>query len=169
MKRRPTLFVALVLVANLASGSPMSDFVAAGVYGVKWGASIDEVVAVYPQGDHVFSTAAGCRSYWVKDKQLFAGIPREANGMLVNFDERNLVSSVSIGFSYEWRLGLRDRLVSMWGEPQLKLTNGGKTSYGWGRQESYTAVVTEFGSPTNQIIWLSLGPITSAKNAKPGC
>jgi hypothetical protein len=117
----------------------------------------------------VFSTAAGCRSYWVKDKQPFVAIPRETNGMLISFNDRNEVSNVSIGFSYEWRLGLRDRLVSLWGEPPIKQSRGGKSSYGWGVPENFGARVTEFGSPPNQIIWLSLGLMGISKNANSGC
>ena len=169
MKRHAALFAVLCLVTNFTIASPMSDFVATGLYGIRWGASIDEVVSLYPQGDHVFSTAAGCRSYWVKDKQPFVDIPRENSGMQINFNERNLVSSMAIGFSYEWRLGLRDRLVSMWGNPTYKVTRGGKTSYGWASHEGYGAMVTEFGSGASQIIWLSLGPVKGTKDAGPGC
>ncbi|HET9395227.1 MAG TPA: hypothetical protein VFO36_04150 [Nitrospiraceae bacterium] len=52
--------VALALSTSTSAG-PIADHFAAGVRGISWGTTLDELIAVRPGGEQFFSTAPGER------------------------------------------------------------------------------------------------------------
>ena len=139
-----------------------------GILGVPWGSSLTDVVAVYPQGDHVFAITPGCRAYWVKDGQSFLGVPREGHGVLFAFDKANRVGSVAIAFDFERKDELRTMLTSLLGTPIFPPQTGGKFQYGWRSSDGMTAAVTEFGEGNQRMVWLSVST-PGYKSARDGC
>ena len=58
--------IALAL-STTASAGPIADQFAAGVGGVSWGMTLDELIGSRPGGEQFFSTAPGERGYAVAD------------------------------------------------------------------------------------------------------
>jgi hypothetical protein len=146
----------LLGIATTASAGPLKESFGRGVLGIPWGTSLTGVVAVYPQGDNMFALTQGCRAYWVKDGQIFLGVPRESSGVLFAFDKSNHVSSVEVAFPFERKEEIRGTLISLLGTPATRILPIGATQYSWRSPDGFAAVVTEFGEGTQRIIWLSI-------------
>jgi len=154
MQRLLMLSFTLALLPSLCGGGPAYETFRSGILGVPWGATLDDVVGVYPNGDHVFAVTPGHRAYWVKDGQPFLSVPRERNGVLYGFDENNRVAIVAVAFEFERKVELRNVLTSLLGPPRLAPPSGQKVQYGWQPEAGMAVSVTEFGLPHQQIIWL---------------
>src|SRR5580704_5156672 len=101
MLMRSVWLLLLMSMAPTVKAGSVQDTFGSGVLGVLWGTSLTDVAGVYPQGDHVFAVTPGCRAYWVKDGQMFLGIPRERSGVLFGFDKQNHVAIASVAFEFE--------------------------------------------------------------------
>src|ERR1700688_5070439 len=97
--RPVVILVALLLVPKLSDAGPMYETFRGGVLGVPWGATLDRVIGVYPDGDNVFATTPGHRSYWVKDGAPFLGVPRDRQGVQFGFDAENTLGVAAIAFA----------------------------------------------------------------------
>jgi hypothetical protein len=126
------------------------------------------LVAVYPQGDHVFAVTPGCRAYWVKDGQEFLGIPRDGGGVLFGLDKQNRVAVAAVAFDFERKEELHTTLISLFGVPMFSNRTAEKTRYAWRSPEGMTASVTEFGEGTQRIVWLTVS-VPGYKSQKDGC
>jgi len=166
-----TRFVWLLLlmgvVPTVKAGSVQGTF-GSGVLGVLWGTSLTDVVGVYPQGDHVFAVTPGCRAYWVKDGQMFLGIPRERSGVLFGFDKQNHVAIASVAFEFERKDQLRTTLTGLLGVPSLDARSTQKAQYGWRSADGMAATVTEFGDGPQRLVWLTVS-MPGYKAVKDGC
>jgi len=154
MSRRLRLAIALLTLPALGSAADPFETFREGILGVPWGATLDDVVGMYPNGDHVFATTPGHRAYWVKEGQTFLGIPRERNGVLYGMNENNRLVSVAVAFEYERKEQLRQTLLSLFGPPD-KDVGKDTISYAW-RSNGRLIGVTEFGKPHQRIVWLSI-------------
>lgn len=160
--------LAITLLTLPALGSPADPFetLREGVLGVPWGATLDDVVALYPNGDHVFATTSGHRAYWVKEGQTFLGIPRERNGVLYGMNENNRLVVVAVAFEYEYKEQLLQTLVSLFGLPD-KDVGKDSISYAW-ESNGRLVGVREFGKPHQRIVWLSIAA-PGYENRKEKC
>jgi hypothetical protein len=141
-----TWFVGFVscLLMMVSRASPLDDALRGGVLGVPWGTTLDQLVSIYPNGDHLFATTPGCRAYWVKDGQTYLSVPRARSGVLYALDEKNAVIGAVVAFEFERQLELRSVLTGMFGPPIVKSESGMKV------------VVTEFGQGQQRIVWLAI-------------
>jgi hypothetical protein len=154
MARALMLSLALALLPSLCGGGPAYETFRSGILGVPWGATLDDVVGLYPNGDHVFAVTPGHRAYWVKDRQPFLSVPRERNGVLYGFDENNRVAIVAVAFEFERKVELRNVLTSLLGPPRSAATSAQHAEYRWQPEAGMAVTVTEFGLPHQQIVWL---------------
>src|SRR5690349_17046787 len=92
---------ALLLVPTLSDAGPLYETFRGGLLGVPWGATLDRVISVYPDGDNVFATTPGHRSYWVRDGAAFLGVPRDRQGVQFGFDTENKLGIVAVAYAYE--------------------------------------------------------------------
>jgi hypothetical protein len=156
MFRRLVLLVTVACLPAVCAGGSVLETFRQGILGVPWGASLDRLVSTYPQGDHVFAVTPGCRAYWVKDGQMFLGIPRERNGVIYGLDEHNRVAIAAVAFEFERKLELRNVLTSLFGVPIMRRRSDEMTTYQWKADEGMSVGVREFGQANQQIIWLSV-------------
>lgn len=151
-------WMAVLLVVSMASAAceagPTYDTFRAGVFGIPWGTSLDELVGIFPAGDHMFAVTPGHRAYWVKEGQPFLGVPREHSGVLYALDEHNRVYSVAVAFEFERKIELKNALTFLLGPPTNVPPAEQRTQYGWRKDGGISIGVTEFGLPHQQIIWL---------------
>jgi hypothetical protein len=156
MVRRIILGMLLIASPTVGLANSLLETFQHGVLGVPWGTTLDQLVGIYPEGDHTFAVTPGCRAYWVKDAQIFLGIPRERSGVLYGLDENNRVAVAAVAFQFERKVQLRGTLISMLGQPTRQYSRGERTAYGWGREGEMVVWVTEFGKPHQQIVWLTI-------------
>ena len=90
--------LALALCCPVAHAGPIADLFASGVPGMQWGSSLDSVVGVLPQGDHIYGTSPGNRAYVIKDDQDFLGVARRGHNIVYWFDEDDRLESVTLAF-----------------------------------------------------------------------
>jgi hypothetical protein len=167
MRKRVFMLAVLAATAFCATAASLNATFGGGVLGVAWGASLTNVVGIYPQGDHIFAVTPGCRAYWVKDGQTFLGVPRDGHGVLFALDQNNRVGAAAIAFDYERKDELQTVLGSLLGTPINSTRSSGKFRYGWRSSDGMTASVTEFGEGTQSIIWLVVAT-PGYKNTKDG-
>jgi len=163
MIRALPYWLILVCIPTLSHAGGIYDTFRGGVLGVPWGATLDTVSGIYPDGDHVFSTTPGERGYWVKDGAPFLDVPRPANGVLFGFNETNHVSKVAVGFAFERALELRNRLTTLFGVPTSKRVGERKTVYFWKADNGIECAVWEMGEAHQQIVWLVVSRLATNK------
>jgi hypothetical protein len=143
------------LLMMVSRASPLDDALRGGVLGVPWGTTLDQLVSIYPNGDHLFATTPGCRAYWVKDGQTYLSVPRARSGVLYALDEKNAVIGAVVAFEFERQLELRSVLTGMFGSPIVR-SRRGIEKYGWKSESGMKVVVTEFGQGQQRIVWLAI-------------
>jgi len=168
VRKRIFTLAVLMAIAIFAKAASLNATFGGGILGVPWGATLTDVVGVYPQGDHVFAVTPGCRAYWVKDGQTFLGVPRDGHGVLFALDKSNRVGAASIAFDYERKDELQAVLSSLFGPPMDPTHSNGRFRYGWRSADGMTAYVNEFGEGTQRIVWLSVAT-PAYKSVKDGC
>jgi hypothetical protein len=84
--KHTALLLALALCCPIAHAGPIADRFGSGVLGMQWGTSLDCVLGVLPQGDHIYGTSRGNRGYVVKDDQDFLGVARRGHNIVYWFD-----------------------------------------------------------------------------------
>ena len=154
MLRWLILLLALNIAPAVCDAGSVYDTFRTGVLGVSWGTTLDELVGIYPAGDHMFAVTPGHRAYWVKDGQAFVGVPRERNGVLYGLDEQNRVVVAAVAFEFERKIELRNTLTSLFGPPTYAPPSEQRTAYGWHADSGISVTVTELGLPHQQIVWL---------------
>jgi hypothetical protein len=147
---------ALLLVPTLSDAGPPYETFRGGVLGVPWGATLDRVISVYPDGDNVFATTPGHRSYWVRDGATFLGVPRDRQGVQFGFDTENKLGIVAVAYAYERKEELRGVLTSLLGPPrEVRDPRFPKiTRYLWPPDNGMRVHVVELGEAQKTIVWL---------------
>jgi hypothetical protein len=151
------ILVSLLLVlSNAAVSGPISEQFRGGVNGAAWGASIDDVVGMFPPGDHVFANTRGERAYWVKDGLSFLNVPRDGQGTLFGFNESDVLSSVTLGFQYERKDQVLGALISVFGAPDRTGTQGTKNFSCWKADAKIDVCFWVTRQAKHGISWLSV-------------
>jgi len=144
------------VLGSTAVAGPIADDYRSGVLGTPWGASLESVVGVYPVGDHLFSTAPGQRSYWVKDDQPLFDIPRDELGILYSFDKENRLLGVSIAFSSERIDQLLGALTVRYGAWTRVAPEGVHKYYDWRPDADIQLQVDTTVAGSYGITWLAV-------------
>jgi len=148
--------LALLLACPAAFAGPIADRFASGVLGMQWGSSLDFVVGVLPQGDHVYGTSRGNRGYVVKDDQDFLGVVRGGHNIVYWFDENDRLESVTLSFPYERKDELLGALVSLSGHAGRQGTSGRSRVSAWRDHDGmWISLKTTFDAK-NGIAWLQI-------------
>jgi hypothetical protein len=154
---RAVVVLALLLLGPVHShAGPLYDTFREGILGIPWHATLDQVISVYPDGDNVFATTSGHRSYWVKDGATFLGVPRDRQGIQYGFDAQNRLGIVTIGYAYERKEELRSALTVLFGAPtKIRDARFSKiTRYVWTDDHGMHAHIIELGEAQKSIVWL---------------
>lgn len=121
------------------------------------GSSLDDIVALFPDGEHVFSTAAGEGSYAVRDDQEFFGVVRSRHAVIYHLGEENQLIAVSVSVPFEMKEQLLGTLISNFGP------YGGKRDWGrrqdryvWHEDRGIILSLLMTKEPTHGIAWMSL-------------
>jgi len=122
--------ISLALATSAIAGAVDDEF-AAGVRGVPWGTTLDELIAIRPGGDQYFSTAPGERCYIVADDEPLFGIARPGMRMQYHFSKDNRVTSIGIGVPYEQREQLLSELLLAFGPYRKPYVYGTAIYYDW--------------------------------------
>jgi hypothetical protein len=154
----------LLLLAPLSEAGPVYETFRSGILGIPWGATLDHVIGVYPDGDNVFATTPGHRAYFVKDGATFLGVPRERQGVVYGFDAEDKLGIVAIAFAYERKEELRGALISLFGPPRYSADphDARVRRYLWTSDEGMRAQIEELGAAQKTIVWL----VVAAPNYK---
>lgn len=156
----------LVLCCPAAHAGPIADRFASGVLGMQWGSSLDSLVGVLPQGDHVYATSPGNRGYLVKDDQDFLGVARRGHNIVYWFDENDRVESVTLSFPYERKDELMGALLSLCGHAGRRVTRGRSHLNVWGDDYGILISLKTTIEAQNGIAWLQISR-TERPAAKP--
>ena len=158
--------LALVLCCPVALAGPIADRFASDVLGMQWGSSIDSVVGVLPQGDHVYGTSRGNRGYLVKDDQEFLGVARRGHNIVYWFDENDRLESVTLSFPHERKYELMGALISLCGHPGQQVTHKLSHLNIWGDDYGLLIYLKTTIDAQNGIAWLQISR-TERSVAKP--
>ena len=157
--KRTTILLGMIFLSPCTFAGAIADQFRAGLNGVAWDTSLESLVGMFPQGEHVFSTTPGQRAYWVRDSSEFLGVTRQGQGILYGLDENNRLLSLAIGFDYARKEELLGALLSRFGEFQRTGVKGAQTYYGWKLDEKVSLSLWMSTEPKYGIMWLALhGP-----------
>ena len=148
--------LALVLWCPTALAGPIADRFGSGVLGMHWGSSLDFLVGVLPQGDHVYGTSRGNRGYLVKDDQDFLGVVRPGHNVVYWFDENDRLESVTVSYPYERKDELLGALVSLCGHAGRQLTRERSRVNVWGDSNGMSISLRTTLDAKNGIAWLQI-------------
>ena len=158
--------LALVLCCPVAHAGPIADRFASGVLGMQWGSSLDSLVGVLPQGDHIYGTSPGNRAYVVKDDQDFLGVARRGHNVVYWFDEDDRVESVTLSFPYERKDELMGALISLSGHSGQQVIHKRSHVNIWGDDYGMSIYLKTTIDAQNGIAWLQISR-TERPAAKP--
>jgi len=122
--------IALAL-STTASAGPIADQFAAGVGGVSWGMTLDELLGIRPGGEQFFSTAPGERGYAVADDAPLYGVPRPEMRTQYHLGKDNRATAIAFGVPYERREQLLAELLLLFGQYQKPVVSGTALVYRW--------------------------------------
>jgi hypothetical protein len=165
--KRLFAFVICISVAMCAHGGAIADNFGSGFSGIAWGASLDTVVGVFPNGDHVFSTTPGQRAYSVKDDQEIFGVPRQGHSILYGFGEQDEVVVVAASFPYERRDQLLGTLIATFGADAQQSARGQQVRYDWHSDAGVAVSVVASKKPKHGIVWLCIYSPRYGKASQP--
>jgi hypothetical protein len=151
----------LLLALSTSAFAGVDDEFAAGVRGVPWRMTLDELIAVRPGGDHYFSTALGEHCYIVADDEPLYGIPRPAMRMQYHFGKDNRVTSIAIGVPYERREQLLSELLLSFGPYRKPRVYGTAIYYDWPPARRAQIGVRASRDPQNGILELWIRVVDS--------
>lgn len=155
---RAALLLASALLCEYTFAGPIADEFGSGVLGMAWDASLDSVVGVFPDGEHVYATTPGQRAYLVRDDQEFMGVIRTGHSLLYGFGSTNNLVAVVFSFPYERKEELMGALLSNFGRPRETNSNGQQQSAAW-QDRGISIVLRTSLEPKHGIAWLGiLGP-----------
>jgi len=135
-----------------------------GIFGVPWGAPLESVIGIFPEGDSLPLGMSGYQGFWVRDGQTFLGVIREKNGVLYAVDDKDGVSAASIAFPYNRKEELLAVLTQMFG-PAKATPKSGQVRYGWPTKGSLGASVTDDRTTQHPMLWLTIGTANYATAA----
>jgi len=156
-RRLVLLFTMLLPVICPADG--VAETFGSGVLGIPWGATLDQLTGVYPDGDNVFATSPGHRAYWVRDGADFLGVPREHQGVLYGLNSLDHVVTATVAFPFDRKEQVRSTLWMVLGQPRCAAETPTTTSCQWTIDPHISVVLREFSEPRHAIIWVAVyGP-----------
>ena len=151
--------VSLVLSTPAFAGGIHEQF-AAGIGGIPWGTSLDNLIAMRPGGDQHFSTADGGRCYHLADDEPLFGIERRGMRMEYTLGKNNEVDSVALGVPYAMREQLLGQLMSMFGRYWERTSDPIANHYYWPIDDRVGIAVRASRDPKNGILefWVTVIP-----------
>lgn len=155
----------LVLMSwcHSSSAGPIAEHFVWGIFGVPWGTSLDSMVEMFPNGDHVYAITPGGRAYLVRDDQEFIGVARNGYNVLYAFDQKNELVGVSLMFPYERKQDLLRALISAFGAPHENTNRGQNRIVSWRKDEGVSLILRTSLDPKHGIAWLGIrGPSYSS-------
>jgi hypothetical protein len=169
VSRRLALLLSMLFPVICHAG-PIAETFGSGVLGIPWGATLDQLTGVYSDGDNVFSTAPGHRSYWVRDGAELLGVPRDHQGVLYGLDAQDHVVTATVAFAFERKEQVRSILLTVLGRPRCATEAQSITSCQWTGEPAMSVVLREFSEPRHSIVWLTvLGPGYKARTRLALC
>ncbi len=162
------IFFLVVLFATLRSwGGPIAARFESGYEGIAWGTSLTNLVGIYPDGEHYFSTAPGERCYMVQNAYPLFDVPRPGTRIQYHLGKEGGVEEVAIGVPYERRDQLLGTLLSLFGSYSAPRTVGNAVIYQWPRDNHIAISVRASKNPTNGILEFWIQHIDTAKIVAP--
>lgn len=163
-----SLLLLAVLCCSATRAGPIADQFQGGFNGATWGGSIDNIVSMFPPGDHVFAVTPGGRGYWVKDPVPLLDVPREGQGILFGFNESDALDSITLGFSYDRKEQVFGALISAFGAFERTGTRGTKTFHCWKRDMKILLCFWASKGSKHGIAWLTISARNQeGRQAKP--
>jgi hypothetical protein len=162
-----SLLLLSMLVPSAASAGPIADQFHGGFNGAAWGSSIDNLVSMFPPGDHVFAATPGERAYWIKDPVPLLDVPRDGQGILFGFNELDALESITVGFSHDRKEQVLGALISAFGAFDSAGTRGTKTFHCWKRDAKIALCFWASKESKHGIAWVTIyGPNYDWRQAK---
>jgi hypothetical protein len=160
------LLLTLSLSPMGAMAADISSTFRDGIFGVPWGAPLESVVGIFPEGDSLPIGMSGYLGFWVRDGQTFLGVIREKNGVLYDVDDKDGVTAASIAFPYNRKEELLAVLTQMFGPSSTKATpKSGQLRYLWPIKGTLGASVTDDRTTQHPMLWLTIGTASYATAA----
>jgi hypothetical protein len=138
-------------LSTLTYADSVDDHFAAGMGGVAWGMTLDDLIAIRPGGEGRFSTAEGERSYSVLDDEPLFGIPRPGMRIQYHLGTDNDVRYIAIGVPYEQREQLLSELLMLFGRYRIE-KQGIHIRYVWVPERHVQISVRATLEPKNGIL-----------------
>ena len=148
--------LALLLFGPSALADPITDRFGSGVLGMQWGSSLDLIVGVFPQGDHIYATSPGNRAYVVRDDQEFLGVARDGHNVVYWFDANDRLESVTLSFPYERKDELLGALISLCGHAGWQAISKRSRLTIWGDDDGTWLFLRTTFDTRNGIAWLQI-------------
>jgi hypothetical protein len=162
-----SLLLFIAIFCRTTGAGAIADQFQGGFNGATWGSSIDDLVSMFPPGDHVFATTPGERAYWIKDPVPLLNVPREGQGILFGFDEHDALTSITIGFPYDRKEQIVGALMSAFGAFDHTGSKGTKTFHCWKRDAKIALCFWTSQKSKHGIAWLTIyGPNYEWRQAK---
>jgi hypothetical protein len=112
MKIKLFIMLAVIFASTPSYAGPIYDVFGEGVFGLKWGASLEEVKKSFPEGKT--TTEKLYATYEIKDGRQLFGIDRlDSNYMVFTFNEQGELGGVKIQFPNEGLIGFTDLLTAL--------------------------------------------------------
>lgn len=154
---RVSLLFAVMLFARNSWAGPIADQFRSGYGGVSWGTSLTDLVAMFPNGEHHFSTAPGTRVYLVRSDEPIFDVPRAGTQIQYHLGAFGGVEMIAIDVPYERRDQLMGALYSSFGSYSVVQHIGTAVVYLWNRDDGITMSVRASTDPKFGILefWIS--------------
>jgi len=146
------IFPLLILIFPLsANAGQIQDIFGEGIFGVKWGASLEKVKSQFPEGKS--SSKYGVLRYKIKDGRKLFGLERSTSDTITfSFDTNGMFIAIGIDFQYNSTKSygeLLHKLRTTFGESKSKPNSVGVTQVIWpedaGIKISLTTIPGVFG------------------------
>lgn len=129
---------------NAAFASEVSQTFKGGIWGLKWGASIEEVKEKFPEGR--LSSPAGIQQYAVFDGRDVFGVYREEdNEIQFFFDANSALNGISLEFPYKSISdygSLLNKLITLFGKTEKSTAIQSAVNASWPEDEGVVLSLT---------------------------
>jgi fluoride ion exporter CrcB/FEX len=137
----------LTLFATASWSGPIASQFSSGHDGIPWGATLANVVGIFPSGQHYFATTTGGREYSLFSDVAFLGVPRIGMETQYGFDKDNRLYIVGINIPYEYREQLLGTLIASFGTYSSRSLDGTTLLYSWPKDHGLTLTVRTSQNP----------------------
>jgi hypothetical protein len=147
MRRVTLAIVGANILCSASFAGPIAEQFRSGFGGVAWGTSLTNLVGVFPEGDHYFSTAPGQRVYVARSDEPILGVPRAGTRVQYHLGKEGGVEMIAIGVPYERRDQLLGDAMSIFGTYASTRAVGPATIYRWLTDDGITVEIRCSTSP----------------------